>query len=244
MASLRRWFLPVLEINPPWIPLSNKGFNVRYYFRFRDYEELDIPAINVPSDRILANTLQQLPNLIWKYHEHDKLLQNQEEEELNETEREAAWAEFQLEEQRRNEPPIPPPYSQFTRVPQNFIRVVPEHMYQGVRPPNIRGPNIRGALPRPLLRPQSSPHLAGLNPFGDSVPNLGANTSSAYILPDWSSPHLAGLNSFSDNVPNLRPSTSSTFILPDRVDSAGEIIELGEQEDQRKKNDCVFVIED
>lgn len=162
----------------------------------------------------MANTLQKLPDLIWKYHEHDKLLQNQEEEELNETEREAAWAEFQLEEQRRNEPPTPPPYSQFTRVPQNFIRVVPEHMYQGVRPPNIRGPNLRGALPRAVPRPQSSPHLVGLNPFGDSAPNL-------------------------------RPSTSSsTFILPDRVDSAGEIIGLGEQEDQSKRNDCVFVIED
>ncbi|XP_035795970.1 transcriptional regulator ATRX homolog [Anopheles albimanus] len=62
------------------------------------------PTPNLPKDRLFAELLQRFDTLIYKYHEHDSLLENKEEETLNEEERLAAWEEF---EQEKNRPPMP-----------------------------------------------------------------------------------------------------------------------------------------
>ncbi|XP_049285576.1 transcriptional regulator ATRX homolog [Anopheles funestus] len=62
------------------------------------------PVPNLPKDRLFAELLKQFDTLIYKYHEHDSLLENKEEETLNEEERKAAWEEF---EQEKNRPPMP-----------------------------------------------------------------------------------------------------------------------------------------
>uniref|UniRef100_A0A182P991 Transcriptional regulator ATRX n=1 Tax=Anopheles epiroticus TaxID=199890 RepID=A0A182P991_9DIPT len=62
------------------------------------------PTPNVPKDRLFAELIQRFDPLIYKYHEHDSLLENKEEETLNEEERKAAWDEF---EQEKNRPPMP-----------------------------------------------------------------------------------------------------------------------------------------
>ncbi|XP_050096003.1 transcriptional regulator ATRX homolog isoform X2 [Anopheles aquasalis] len=62
------------------------------------------PTPNLPKDRLFAELLQRFEKLIYKYHEHDSLLENKEEETLNEEERLAAWEEF---EQEKNRPPVP-----------------------------------------------------------------------------------------------------------------------------------------
>uniref|UniRef100_A0A182HSW7 Transcriptional regulator ATRX n=1 Tax=Anopheles arabiensis TaxID=7173 RepID=A0A182HSW7_ANOAR len=62
------------------------------------------PTPNVPKDRLFAELLKRFDPLIYKYHEHDSLLENKEEETLNEEERKAAWEEF---EQEKNRPPMP-----------------------------------------------------------------------------------------------------------------------------------------
>uniref|UniRef100_A0A182N536 Transcriptional regulator ATRX n=1 Tax=Anopheles dirus TaxID=7168 RepID=A0A182N536_9DIPT len=62
------------------------------------------PVPNVPKDRLFAELLKRFDPLIYKYHEHDSLLENKEEETLNEEERKAAWDEF---EQEKNRPPAP-----------------------------------------------------------------------------------------------------------------------------------------
>lgn len=62
------------------------------------------PTPNLPKDRLFAELLQRFDKLIYKYHEHDSLLENKEEETLNEEERLAAWEEF---EQEKNRPPVP-----------------------------------------------------------------------------------------------------------------------------------------
>ncbi|XP_053697900.1 transcriptional regulator ATRX homolog [Sabethes cyaneus] len=61
------------------------------------------PTPNLPKDRLFAELLKKFDPLIYKYHEHDSLLENKEEETLNEEERKAAWEEF---EQEKNRPPV------------------------------------------------------------------------------------------------------------------------------------------
>lgn len=55
----------------------------------------------LPKDRLFADILTQLPNLVFRYHEHDSLLENKEEETLDEDERKAAWEEYNNEKERR-----------------------------------------------------------------------------------------------------------------------------------------------
>ncbi|XP_052903383.1 transcriptional regulator ATRX homolog isoform X2 [Anopheles moucheti] len=62
------------------------------------------PTPNLPKDRLFAELLKRFDPLIYKYHEHDSLLENKEEETLNEEECKAAWEEF---EQEKNRPPMP-----------------------------------------------------------------------------------------------------------------------------------------
>lgn len=61
------------------------------------------PMPNLPKDRLFAELLKKFETLLYKYHEHDSLLENKEEETLNEEERKAAWEEF---EQEKNRPPV------------------------------------------------------------------------------------------------------------------------------------------
>lgn len=55
----------------------------------------------LPKDRLFADILTTLPNIVFKYHEHDSLLENKEEETLDEDERQAAWEEYNNEKDRR-----------------------------------------------------------------------------------------------------------------------------------------------
>ncbi|CAH1126465.1 unnamed protein product [Ceutorhynchus assimilis] len=58
-------------------------------------EERPIPR--VPKDVLLGEMLQKYDKTIYKYHEHQTLLENKQDEELNEEERKAAWDEFENE---------------------------------------------------------------------------------------------------------------------------------------------------
>lgn len=57
----------------------------------------------LPKDRLMAELIQSYSDIILKHHQHDSLLENQEDEELNEEERKAAWQEF--ENEKNNVPP-------------------------------------------------------------------------------------------------------------------------------------------
>lgn len=50
-----------------------------------------------PKDHILAALLNMHSDIIYKYHCHDSLLTNEEDESLTDAERELAWKEFELE---------------------------------------------------------------------------------------------------------------------------------------------------
>lgn len=79
----------------------------------RHYKEKDImqlysfdldPEVSetplLPKDRLFADILSEYPNLLFRYHEHDSLLENKEEETLDEDERKAAWEEYNTEKDR------------------------------------------------------------------------------------------------------------------------------------------------
>ena len=57
-----------------------------------------------PSDDILKAMLLDLKRWIFSYHEHDSLLENIVSEGLSEEERKMAWAEYQAEKERVNQP--------------------------------------------------------------------------------------------------------------------------------------------
>lgn len=65
------------------------------------------PIPILPKDRLLASQLKKFEKIIYKYHEHDSLLENKSEETLNEDEIKAAWEEFEAE---KNKPPPQPFY--------------------------------------------------------------------------------------------------------------------------------------
>ena len=77
---------------------------IERHFNYADLNELyeftptghvKRPTPNVPKDRLMAELVRELKEWIVAFHEHDSLLENKEDEELNEEERKAAWDEFE-----------------------------------------------------------------------------------------------------------------------------------------------------
>ncbi|KAI8508780.1 hypothetical protein Bbelb_138790 [Branchiostoma belcheri] len=65
--------------------------------RLDDPNRQERPTPKLPVDLILADLLQSQKDFIVDYHEHDSLLENQEDETLTEEERKAAWEEYENE---------------------------------------------------------------------------------------------------------------------------------------------------
>lgn len=59
------------------------------------------PTPILPKDRLFAGQLQRFSEVIYKYHEHDSLLENKREETLDDAEIKAAWEEFEAEKVAR-----------------------------------------------------------------------------------------------------------------------------------------------
>lgn len=66
----------------------------------------------LPKDRLFAEQLRKFEDRIYKYHEHDSLLENKSEETLSQDEIKAAWEEFEAEKTR-------------PQIQQNFIYTHP-----------------------------------------------------------------------------------------------------------------------
>lgn len=77
-----------------------------YNYDLEPDDERILPIL--PKDRLFAEMLKKYEEMIYKYHEHDTLLENKEEETLGEEERKQAWEEF---EQEKNRPQFVPQYA-------------------------------------------------------------------------------------------------------------------------------------
>ncbi|XP_020296025.1 transcriptional regulator ATRX-like isoform X2 [Pseudomyrmex gracilis] len=81
---------------------SNQNLNELYMFEaYQDNK--DKPTLNLPKDRLLAEIFLKYKDVVENYHEHDSLLENKAEEELDEEERKQAWLEY--EEEKKGKPP-------------------------------------------------------------------------------------------------------------------------------------------
>ncbi|XP_005181582.2 transcriptional regulator ATRX isoform X1 [Musca domestica] len=61
------------------------------------------PTPILPQDSILARLLRSYPELVYKYHEHDSLLENKVEQELSEQEKNEAWTAYERDLQISSE---------------------------------------------------------------------------------------------------------------------------------------------
>ncbi|KAL7287819.1 hypothetical protein TKK_0018194 [Trichogramma kaykai] len=71
-------------------------------YQFESYEGQS-KTLALPKDRLLAEIFLKYKDLVYTYHEHDSLLENKEEEELDEEERKQAWLEYEAEKQGKNQ---------------------------------------------------------------------------------------------------------------------------------------------
>ncbi|KAH8257777.1 hypothetical protein KR038_001028 [Drosophila bunnanda] len=69
-----------------------------YSYELKPSVEREMPIL--PKDRLFAEILTEHDKLIFKYHEHDSLLEQEEHENLTEEERKSAWAEYEAEKTR------------------------------------------------------------------------------------------------------------------------------------------------
>lgn len=68
---------------------------VFFFYRLTKPNFAERPIPTLPSDKLLAYLLHTYPNMAYKYHEHDSLLEQNADEELSEAEKEAAWAAYE-----------------------------------------------------------------------------------------------------------------------------------------------------
>ncbi|XP_011860060.1 PREDICTED: transcriptional regulator ATRX [Vollenhovia emeryi] len=78
---------------------SNHNLNELYVFE--GYSDKEKPTLNLPKDRLLAEIFLKFKDFVENYHEHDSLLENKAEEELDEEERKQAWLEYEEEKKGR-----------------------------------------------------------------------------------------------------------------------------------------------
>ncbi|XP_011502086.1 PREDICTED: transcriptional regulator ATRX homolog [Ceratosolen solmsi marchali] len=71
-------------------------------YQFESYEGKSA-TLSLPKDRLLAEIFLNYKEAVYNYHEHDSLLENKQEEELDEEERKQAWLEYEEEKQGKRQ---------------------------------------------------------------------------------------------------------------------------------------------
>ncbi|XP_076625652.1 uncharacterized protein LOC143344008 isoform X2 [Colletes latitarsis] len=76
-------------------------------YKFEPNTTGEKPTLNLPKDRLLAEIFLKYKHFVENYHEHDSLLENKAEEELDEEERKQAWLEYEEEKEGKFMPMYP-----------------------------------------------------------------------------------------------------------------------------------------
>lgn len=72
-------------------------------FSLKKLDSLTRPTPKLPFDGLLASLLHNFSNLIYKYHEHDSLLEQNTEQDLSEEEKADAWTAYENDVKLRNQ---------------------------------------------------------------------------------------------------------------------------------------------
>ncbi|CAG4953235.1 unnamed protein product [Colias eurytheme] len=135
------------------------------------------PIPPLPKDRLFAEMLKEHEQCIYKYHEHDSLLENKEEETLTEEERKAAWEDFENEKTRPPVVPFTSPYAMPNGMMSNYLAAQQQSLAYALAAIRKESPNITDNQLRDLM-----PLLYNTNPqmFGGYDYSLMQKMSEMY----------------------------------------------------------------
>lgn len=108
---------------------SSNDLNELYSFTPPSKKE-DRPIPALPKDILFAEILKQFSDWIEKYHEHDSLLENVVEEELNEEERKLAWEDYENDKKRGVMPAATNTGESQTNIVLNIINLESKVLYR------------------------------------------------------------------------------------------------------------------
>lgn len=106
---------------------KENDLNELYKIDLEPEEERPQPIL--PKDRMFADQLRKFNHIIYKYHEHDSLLENKAEENLSKEEIQAAWKEFEEEKTR---PTVTQTYV-YPQQPRGMIQMVNQILFRSSR---------------------------------------------------------------------------------------------------------------
>ncbi|CAG9788328.1 unnamed protein product [Diatraea saccharalis] len=130
-------------------------------YKFEARPPVPRPLPPLPKDRLFAEMLKEHEAQIYKYHEHDSLLENKEEETLSEEERKAAWEDFENEKNRPPPAPFPTAWPMHNGMVPGLLAQQQQQLAYAALAAMLRKdmPNINDNTIRDML-----PHIYNSNP--------------------------------------------------------------------------------
>ncbi|XP_047997562.1 transcriptional regulator ATRX homolog isoform X3 [Leguminivora glycinivorella] len=123
-------------------------------YKFEPVSAEPRPVPKLPKDRLFAEMLKDHEKAIFRFHEHDSLLENKEEETLSEEERKKAWEEFENEKKAPPPSPFPNTWSMHNGMAASLLQQQQQQLaYAALAAmirkdmPNINDNQIRDMLP-------------------------------------------------------------------------------------------------
>lgn len=151
------------------------------------------PTPNLPQDDILANLLIMFPDRLYKYHEHDSLLEDKPEEGLSEADKNEAWAVYESDLKNSHRMPQQNAFNGFNEMAANYNNFF-NFNGSNYPYPNMQFPspftqlynNINySALPGSSSASQDNNYQQLTQMYRNSLQNLSSISSYGSILPDY-----------------------------------------------------------
>lgn len=177
-----------------------------YVLSMPDFNERPVPIR--PTDRLLANLVHNFPNIIFKYHVHDSLLENKPEEHLSEADKREAWAEYEQQEKRHEQPPAMNPLMNFDEYRNLLAAQLSNYRQTGAVGGGVGGLGPASYLP--LMTPPYSSGLAVTDPYLQMLHAL-----------DSGNPAMPGMSGYGGLVSGMNRYFTSGSLFPPEPAIAG-----------------------
>lgn len=156
------------------------------HFSLTKPEMSERPTPNVPRDDVLAFMLMKFPHMVYKYHEHDSLLENKGEEELSEQEKNDAWTAYEMDVKRKNESNMGPYNNSFGMLPNySGIGTYANSLFNNYN--NLSGVsglnypyNMYGQYANPYASEYNQMRFSDFSAFYNNLMNVGSTSMTNY----------------------------------------------------------------